>query len=181
MNAQLRPDEHRELLIGCGNSRDKRISWPDVPKEWAQLTTLDMSAAAKPDIVHNLNDLPYPFGSNEFDEIHAYAVLEHCGRQGDGEYFFAQFAEFWRILKPGGFFCFTVPMWDHPLAWGCPDHTRCMPKDLFLVLDHHYYDELGMPGRDKADYRELLGATNFTVFDFKEGAEQLAMVLRAVK
>lgn len=168
-------------MAGCGNSRVKRITFPQVPKEWGELVTLDMTSECKPDVIHDLNNLPYPFVDNEFDEIHAYAILEHCGRQGDGKFFFDQFAEFWRILKPDGFFVFTVPMWDHPLAWGCPDHSRCMPKDLFLTLDHHYYDELGAPGRDKADYRHWLKTTNFKVHDFHEGQEQLSMVLQAVK
>lgn len=181
MNAALKPEPYRELLIGCGTSRAKRIRWKGGHDEWVSLTTLDKLKSSGCDVVHDLNVLPYPFADNEFDEVHAYAILEHCGRQGDGDFFFAQFAEFYRILKPAGRFVFTVPMWEHPLAWGCPDHTRVMPKDLFLVLDHHYYDNLGAPGVDKADYRDQLGATNFKIVDFREGNEQLAMILEAVK
>lgn len=181
MNAQLKTAPYRELLIGCGTSRAKRISWKGNQGDWRNLTTLDKLKRSGCDVVHDLNILPYPFEDNEFDEIHAYAILEHCGRQGDGDFFFGQFAEFWRILKPCGRIAFTVPMWDHPLAWGCPDHTRVMPKDLFTVLDHHYYDNLGAPGVDKADYRESLGSTNFKIVDFRESEEQLAMILEAVK
>jgi hypothetical protein len=78
-------------------------------------------------------------------------------------------------------YLFTVPMWNHPLAYGVPDHTRIMPKDLFAVLDPQYYNNLGAPGIDKADYREQLGSTYFQCVGYKESVEQLAMVLKAVK
>jgi SAM-dependent methyltransferase len=171
----------RELLVGCGNSREKRIRFTGIPKDWVDLVTLDFAESVKPDVVHDLNVLPYPFSDNEFDEIHAYEVLEHCGRQGDGAYFFAQFAEFWRIMKPGGYFCLTVPMWDHPLAWGVPDHSRVLPKDIFITLNPKYYEAVGKPLSSVADYRHWLGTTNFVIHDFKETAEQLGLVLQAIK
>jgi len=65
-----------ELLIGCGNSRDKRLMRLGDTKEWSCLTTLDFSPDAKPDVIHDLEVLPYPFEDNSFDEIHAYEVLE---------------------------------------------------------------------------------------------------------
>ena len=73
-------------------------------REWVNLVTLDIDPNCNPDIICDLNELPYPFKDNTFNEIHGYEVLEHCGTQGDYQYFFAQFTEFWRILKPEGMF-----------------------------------------------------------------------------
>jgi len=99
-----------QLLIGCGNNCDKKITFSEISKEWKELVTLDIDEDTNPDVVHDLNAMPYPFEDNTFDEIHAYEVLEHCGKQGDWRFFFDQFSELWRILKTGGYYCATVPM-----------------------------------------------------------------------
>lgn len=172
----------RELLMGCGSTRDKRITTTEIPAGWQNLTTLDIAASANADVVHNLDVFPYPFDDNSFDEIHAYEVLEHCGRQGDGAFFFGQFAEIWRILKPGGYFCATVPRWDSPMAWGAPDHKRVLPADVFVFLDPEYYERnLGKPDVCAADYRPWLGTTNLQMVGHTERGGSLAVVLRAVK
>ena len=73
----------RELLLGCGNSRDKKVHWSGTTKEWANLTTLDIDPDVEPDVEWDLNKIPLPFDENTFDEIHAYECLEHCGTQRD--------------------------------------------------------------------------------------------------
>ena len=49
-----------ELLIGCGNRRDKRVGSMSSP-DWTELTTLDIDPNAGADVVHDLNVLPYFF------------------------------------------------------------------------------------------------------------------------
>lgn len=179
----------RYLLIGAGSEHGKRIAFgaseqngqgsPERDFKGGELVTLDVDPDLKPDVVHNLDVLPYPFATDEFDEIHAYEVLEHCGTQGDGAFFFGQFAEFWRILKPGGYFMASVPMWDSPQAWGVPDHRRCLPANIFGFLNQDYYKNLGKPGY--ADYRKWLGTTNFRCVGADEGKDNLHVVLQAVK
>ncbi len=168
----------KELLIGCGNNRDKKVTGSWTTSVWENLVTLDMDPEAKPDVVHDLNALPYPFADDEFDEIHAYEVLEHCGRQGDYKFFFAQFHEFWRILKPGGYLVATVPMWDSPWAWGDPGHTRVIPKESLIFLDQREYSQIG--STSMTDYRaEWKG--NFLGFAFTESDHQLGFILKAIK
>src|ERR1700726_3329700 len=75
-----------ELLIGCGRSRAKVLSLNGV--EWKELVTLDSDPSCKPDVVHDLEVMPYPFEDERFDECNAYDVLEHMGRQGDWQFFF---------------------------------------------------------------------------------------------
>lgn len=141
-----------ELLIGCGNSRTKRL---DMQKNntWKNLVTLDIDPSCNPDVVHDLDVFPYPFEDETFEEIHAYEVLEHCGQQGDWQYFFRQFAEFWRILKPGGRMLCTVPMWDTEWAWGDPGHRRVITPGSLVFLDQSAYTEqLGKTAM--TDYRQ---------------------------
>src|SRR6201999_3094313 len=109
----------RELLVGCGNSRVKQIALDD-KKVFEGLVTLDGKDDCGADGVHDLDILPYPFKDDEFDEIHAYDVLEHCGRQGDWRYFFAQWSEFHRILKLKGLFFGICPTPEGIWAWGDP-------------------------------------------------------------
>lgn len=142
-----------ELLIGCGNSRDKRMSRHTGPLVWSNLTTLDFSPDAKPDVVHDLEVLPYPFEDNSFDEIHAYEVLEHTGQQGDWKFFFAQFGEFYRILKPNGCMFITIPTWNSMWAWGDPSHKRVLSLASFTFLvQEEYTKQVG--NTSMSDYRE---------------------------
>src|SRR5215471_6222313 len=95
-----------ELLIGCGHRRDRWV-WDAAQQcvrdgQWMDLVTLDRTYEVDPDVVADLGVQPLPFRSDVFDEVHAYEVLEHLGAQGDWRFFFDQFADFWRILRPGG-------------------------------------------------------------------------------
>lgn len=170
---------YRELLVGCGNSRDKRITLEGSPLEWKNLTTLDIDPDCKPDVTHDLNVLPYPFDDGTFDEIHAYQVLEHCGRQGDYKFFFAQFYEFWRILKPGGLFCGMVPMWDSAWAWGDPSHTRVIPAQSLVFLSREQYDKQ-VGNTSMTDFRAIWKG-DFDVLAAEEGEHEMGFILRALK
>ena len=180
----------RYLLLGSGNEFGKRINFPKLegddgrgsPEEDFSSGTLvksDIDPDVNPDVVWDLDQLPYPWADNEFDEIHAYEVLEHTGTQGDGKFFFAQFAELWRILKPNGYLMLSVPMWDSEVALGVPDHKRVLPRNIFGFLEPSYYDNLGKPGY--ADYRKWLGTTHFKVLSYKETDMSLYMVMQAIK
>lgn len=167
-----------ELLIGCGNDRRKKVTFDGIPSEWRQLVTLDMDEGIYADVHHDLNNIPYPFDDGMFDEIHAYEVLEHCGRQGDWRFFFNQFYEFWRILKPGGYLVATVPMWDSPWAWGDPGHTRVIPRQSLIFLNREEYEQIGQTAM--TDYRPWWEG-DFEVIAATETDHQLAFVLKARK
>lgn len=128
-----------ELLIGCGNSREKRMCVQGQEKVWESLTTLDINPDCKPDIEHNLEVFPYPIADSTFDEVHAYEVLEHTGVQGDAHFFFQQFGELHRILKPDGFLFASVPMWNKIWAWGDPSHKRVISRASLTFLSQEAY------------------------------------------
>lgn len=131
----------RELLIGCGSRRDKRLVSPGEPEEWGNLTTLDINPAHRPDVVWDLNVRPLPFDDDTFDTIRAFDVLEHLGRQGDYKSFFEEWSEWWRILRPGGFLYGTSPHWSSKWAWMDPGHTRAMGPELLNFLHQPAYEE----------------------------------------
>lgn len=166
----------KELLIGCGNRREKDATCEHIPPVFQNVTTLDISPEAKPDVVWDLNVLPYPFADEEFDEVHAYEVLEHCGRQGDVGFFFAQFAELWRILKPGGWLCGSCPMWDGEWAWGDPGHTRIITPKMLGFLDQEFYEvEIGKTAA--SDYRSMW-KHNFRLMGVREKGAQFWFILQ---
>lgn len=167
-----------ELLIGCGNDRTKKVTIPEIPETWIELVTLDIDDSINPDVLHNLDHLPYPFEDNLFDEIHAYEVLEHCGTQGDWRFFFNQFEEFWRILKPGGYFIGTCPLWDSPWAWGDPGHKRIISAESLVFLSQKQYQE--QVGKNAmTDYRPWY-KSDFELVGKQESEHNWGFVLRKI-
>ncbi len=167
-----------ELLLGCGNSRDKRLDL-NGHKEWTQLVTLDMYEECKPDVLHDLDRIPYPFDDDTFDEVHAYEVLEHIGKQGDWISFFDHFAEIHRILKPNGLLYGTTPMWDSVWAWGDPGHTRIISGGSLAFLGQEVYEkEVGKS--PMTDYR-FYWKRNFKREFVQPQGETLVFCLRAIK
>jgi SAM-dependent methyltransferase len=132
----------RSLLIGCGASRSRKITLPSpYPQGWDKLVTLDMTREVKPDVVCNLEQVELPFKDNSFDEIHAYEVLEHIGRQGDWKFFLQEFDEFSRVLRNKGLMFITTPRFDSPWLWGDPGHTRFIGPDSFVFLNRAEYQK----------------------------------------
>lgn len=179
-----------ELLLGCGRSRHRRLGI-DGRNGWTHLVTLDHNPDHNPDVLHDLEVLPYPFEDNTFDEIHAYEVLEHLGSLGDWRAFFSQFTELWRILKPGGFLAATCPSYRSLWAFGDPSHRRVINSGTLSFLDQVEYqrqiDERVDKGEDPlamSDFRHWFKA-DFEVAWLDLHAETtggtFSFVLQAVK
>lgn len=166
-----------ELLLGCGSSRVKKLVYGG-RAEWSALTTLDHEPRHKPDVVWDLNDTELPFDDDTFDEVHAYECLEHCGRQGDAKFFFAQFSDFWRILKDGGLFFATVPAPGSDWVWGDPSHTRMIHPASLTFLTQPNYAQVG--ATPMSDFRSIYRADFDLVHSAIDG-DCFAFVLRAVK
>ena len=167
-----------ELLIGAGKSRVKKLHIAG-QEDWTQLVTLDNNDEHEPDVVHDLEYFPYPFKDNAFDEIHAYEVLEHTGAQGDFRFFFKQWEEFHRILKPGGLFFGTVPKWDSIWAFGDPSHRRVISHASLVFLSQAEYEKQ-VGKTPMSDFRFCYKGDFATeLVRFKE--ETLEFVLKAIK
>jgi len=168
----------KELLIGCGSQRKKAVYDPKY-KYFEDLITLDINKDHNPDVVHDLTQHPLPFFDNEFDEIHAYEVLEHLTNQGDYKFFFAEFSEYWRILKSGGRFYATVPSINSRWCWGDPSHKRVIMRETLTFLSQdEYKKQIGCTAM--SDFRYIYKA-DFRILHCEETDLKTIFVLEAIK
>lgn len=167
-----------ELLLGCGSRRNKQV-WEAGNREWSGLITLDKNPSHQPDILWDLEKKPWPFDAGLADEVHMYDVLEHLGRQGDEKAFFSDFLEIWRILKPGGILCATVPHWNSPWTFGDPGHRRVINPGSLVFLDQdEYARQVGISAM--TDYRNIWRGDFKRTYDKEEG-HTYCFILKAVK
>jgi len=162
-NSRVPMIEYRELLLGCGHRRDKYLGLPGSRLEWTALTTLDNNPACEPDILCDLDKRiwvdrykqPIALGlwDNQYDEVHAYDVLEHLGRQGDVASFFDTFWNIYGLLKPNGYFFGVTPSRYASSLWGDPGHRRVIIQDSLLFLDRDVYRKQ-LKSSPMSDYRD---------------------------
>lgn len=185
---------YRELIIGAGYERRKMAIHPMRPKDWVEPTTLDLNPRCKPDILFDLDRIGtyeerIPLigarltPDDHYDEIHAYEVLEHLGTQGDYRGFFALFSELWRITKPGGIFCATVPRWDSEQTWGDPSHRRAItPVTIVFLNQQQYLDQIDNAEQKTAmtDFRYMYSA-DWQLVCSELRDEKFCFLLEAVK
>jgi SAM-dependent methyltransferase len=94
------------------------------------------------DVAWDLNERPWPWGGDAFQQIIAVSVLEHLKLN-----LVETMDECWRILRPGGRMVIKVPFWQHDNAYADPTHYWRFSLRSFDVLDpktklgaqHHFY------------------------------------------
>jgi len=81
------------------------------------------------EVVHDLNQYPWPWNENTVHEIKANDVLEHLRN------FTRAMEEIHRILVPGGKCHLRVPYWNSCCAHGDPTHQRSFHETTFYFFD----------------------------------------------
>lgn len=186
------------LLLGPGRNLDKRLnahslsfysaSYNLPPDE--ELTVIDIDSHACDEASNenlgttfewDLNDTPWPVNKpihvHAFDEVHAYEVLEHLGKQGDAKSFFDTFSEIWWALKPGGLLFASVPSWKSIWAWGDPTHSRIINMgSLTFLFRAEYEKQVGRTAM--SDYRRYL-VGDWQLVAANDDGESFRFVLRA--
>ncbi len=105
------------LDLGCGKKKRKGA------------IGVDFSDKHRADIIHNLNNFPYPFDDDEFDEIYLDNVLEHL------DDVLLVMEEVHRICKPGGMVKVIVPYFRSVWAFIDPTHKHYFTVDSFAYFD----------------------------------------------
>ncbi len=168
------------LMLGAGTTPCmRRIKGPDSASEAdTKWTTLDINDSAKPDHVFDLNDLEdgRSIPGSPYDEIHAYEILEHYGRQGDYSGFFTGFRMLHKALVPNGLLFLTVPQDD--TTWGDPGHCRSIQAVTLAFLVEDHYKQLG---RTRCtDYREFVAPYWWKIEEVSYKGPSLEAAMRAV-
>lgn len=109
----------KKLNIRCGKDTKKGY------------VNLDISKLPGVDIIHDLEEYPWPFKKDEFDEILCDNVLEHLSD------IIKPMEELWRISKDKGIIKIWVPLYP---GWSCfADPTH---KKVFTYTTFNYFDPL---------------------------------------
>lgn len=147
----------QSLLIGAGRDRRRQVRsayQAEMLADDSDLTTLDMNPEIGVDVVWDMENMPLPFGDEQFSECHIYNAAEHWGRQGDWRGWFRECEEYWRILKPQGTLHMVVPIGGD--AFADPGHTRFFSLNHFGFLNRDFYERNEVLGTCFTDYRWFL-------------------------
>lgn len=108
------------LDLGCGQ------------KKHSSAIGIDSSPKSQADIIHNLNNFPYPFPSDEFDVVICNSILEHLNDIVE------VMRELHRITKARGKIKVRVPYFSSVDAFTDPTHRR-----FFTSHSFDYFTEAG--------------------------------------
>lgn len=98
--------QRESLNLGCGR------------KYLPEAVNLDFNPETEPDVVHDLNELPWPLPDNHFREVLAYDVIEHL------DDFIPAMEEIHRVCRDSAIVRIAVPHFSSPEAYTDPTHRR---------------------------------------------------------
>ena len=106
-----------KLNLGCGENHKEGY--------------VNVDKLGSPDITHDLESFPWPWGDKSIDEIYMNHILEHLGETSD--VYIKVIQELYRICKPGAIIQINVPHPRHDDFISDPTHVRAvMPLSLAL-------------------------------------------------
>ncbi len=112
----------RLLDIGCG--KGKRLI------EEAEVIGVDMDPDSDADIIHDLNQIPWPFDDNEFDEVICQDILEHLDN------ILPTMQEINRISRHGSTIKIRTPHYSSYYAYNDPTHKHRFGYYIFDRFCH---------------------------------------------
>ena len=108
--------EKRVLNLGCGE------------KQLPNAVNVDITSSTAPDVVHNLNERPWPLPSEQFVEVLAHDVIEHL------DDVVATMEEIHRVCRDGAIVRITLPHFSSANAFTDPTH-----RHYFGWFSFHYF------------------------------------------
>jgi SAM-dependent methyltransferase len=130
--AQSRP--LKILDVGCGRNKTPGA------------VGIDSNPRSAADVIHDLDDVPYPFPDDEFDLIVGNQIIEHVGDV------LAVVAELHRIARPGAIIRLDTPHYSDVASYTDPTHRRHLTTESFSYFtgrrtDYDYYSEVRLRQR----------------------------------
>jgi len=124
-----------KLNMGCGHN--KLEGWVNV----------DLFPECAPDVVCDLESLPWPWPDDSVDEVLFNHALEHLGQ--DTRTFLGMMKELYRVCRNGAEIAINVPHPRHDDFINDPTHVRVITPDMLALFD-----------RKQCDRWQQLGAAN---------------------
>ncbi len=109
-----------KLNMGCGNN--KMEGWVNV----------DMFSECSPDVVCNLESIPWIWETSSATEVKFHHSLEHMG--ADSKLFLSMMKELYRVCAPGCIVRITVPHPRHDNFINDPTHVRAISPNLMALF-----------------------------------------------
>ena len=109
-----------KLNLGCGYNKLDGF------------TNVDIQESCEPDILVDLEELPWPFESNSADEVVLCHVLEHLGETSD--VYLKIIQELYRVSQHSAQILITVPHPRHDDFMIDPTHVRPILPDQFYMF-----------------------------------------------
>ncbi len=118
-------DAPRVLNLGSGNQIQP------------EAVNLDVIPDTNPDVLHDLNQMPWPFPDNRFCEVLAYDVIEHLDDT------ISVLEEIHRVCRDGAIVRLTVPHFSCANAFTDPTHRHYFGRFSFDYVtgrsEHSFY------------------------------------------
>ncbi len=139
----MKTDQYTKANFGCGSKPKKGY------------LNVDFIKMPGVDFICNLNKLPYPFKTGQFDEILIEHTLEHLDDVVE------VMQELWRISKPGGIIKIAVPYYASQLSFKDLTHKHFFTYYAFdnwdIVNDErkHYVTTMGKKMRFRHRRRKI--------------------------
>jgi predicted SAM-dependent methyltransferase len=131
------------LNLGCGHNKV------------AGFTNVDMFPESKPDLVCDLEALPWPWEDNSVDEVLFNHSLEHMGQ--DSRIFLGIMKELYRVSKNNAVIQINVPHPRHDHFINDPTHVRIITPELLNLFNKQFNDEWKKLGISNSPFAHYLG------------------------
>jgi hypothetical protein len=137
-----------KLNMGCGYNK--------IPG----YVNVDASAVCQPDVLFDLETLPWPWETSAADSVVFNHSLEHMGQ--DPKVFLGMMKELYRICRHGAEISITVPHPRHDHFIGDPTHVRPITALLLNLFDKEQNDHWKSIGAATTPLAHYLGV-NFKI------------------